>query len=114
MEIDINKACCFTGHRPEKCKGTEADIRKQLNEEIRKAINDGFSFFITGMAPGVDTWAAEEVLKIKAEMTGIELICAVPFEGVEKNRTPELQNRFREILNKADNITYICPKYTRW
>lgn len=114
MEIDINKACCFTGHRPEKCKGTEADIRKQLNDEIRKAINDGFSFFITGMAPGVDTWAAEEVLKIKAEITGIELICAVPFEGVEKNRTPELQSRFREILNKADNITYICPKYTRW
>ena len=80
MEIDNNKACCFTGHRPKKCKGTEADFRKQLNDEIRKAINDGFSFFITGMAPGVDTWAAEEVLKIKAEMTGIELICAVPFE----------------------------------
>lgn len=50
MEININKACCFTGHRPEKCNGTETGIRKQLNEEIRKAINDGFSFFITSFS----------------------------------------------------------------
>jgi len=113
-EIDIKKACCFTGHRPEKCKGTEAEIRKRLNEEIRSAISAGFSVFITGMATGVDTWAAEEVLNIKAENHDIKLICAVPFEGMEKNRPPELQNRYKEILNKADSITYICPKYTAW
>ncbi len=114
MELNINNTCCFTGHRPEKCKGQEAFLRKQLELKIKKAIKEGYTTFITGMAPGVDTWAAEEVLKIKAEYDEIKLVCAVPFNGVEKNRTPEQQERFRQIISKADDITYISKKYQRW
>ena len=114
MTIDMNKSCCFTGHRPEKCKGTELNIRTKLIEGIERAVAEGFDAFITGMAPGVDTWAAEEVLKLKQEKSNIKLICAVPFKGVERNRTPEQKETFYSILEKADHIEYICPKYTRW
>ena len=65
MQNCIDKTCCFTGHRHEKCKGKEEYMRKQLAKAIQKAINDGVDTFITGMAPGVDIWGAEEVLKIK-------------------------------------------------
>ena len=114
MEIEISKACCFTGHRPEKCIGSEDVIRTMLLKEIQNAICDGYNTFITGMATGVDTWAAEEVLKIKEEKHEIKLVCAVPFKGVEKKRTKEQQDSFQMILNKADCVTYVCPKYTRW
>lgn len=53
-------------------------------KKIQKAINDGCDTFITGMAPGVDTWAAQEVLKLKAGHDEIKLICAVPFTARKK------------------------------
>lgn len=85
-----------------------------LARKIKDAINEGYTAFITGMACGVDTWAAEELLKIKAEHSEIKLICAVPFKGAEKNRTPEQQESFLQILSKADDVVYICKKYRRW
>ena len=54
--------CCFTGHRPEKLRRSGQDIRIELESEIRKAIQDGYITFISGMARGVDIWAAEIVL----------------------------------------------------
>ena len=114
MQNCIDKTCCFTGHRPEKCKGKEEYIREQLATAIQKAINDGVDTFITGMAPGVDIWGAEEVLKTKHAYDGIKLVCAVPFQGVEKNRASEQQRVFADILNKADDVRYICRKYRRW
>ena len=45
---------CFTGHRPEKLTRTEKDIVRDLEKEIRPAIADGLSVFITGMARGAD------------------------------------------------------------
>lgn len=46
--------CCFTGHRPEKLKRPEKEVRIELEREIRKAVIDGLNVFITGMARGVD------------------------------------------------------------
>ena len=45
---------CFTGHRPEKLTRFEWLIKKDLEKEIKKAIADGLTVFITGMARGVD------------------------------------------------------------
>lgn len=109
----LDRTCCFTGHRPDKCKGTEEEIRARLADEIQKAIGEGYDTFISGMASGVDTWAAEEVLKIKSENDEIKLIAAIPFPGVEKNRTAELQDRFEAIVEKADDVQFICQKYQR-
>lgn len=111
---DISKTCCFTGHRPEKCKGSVSDVRARLEQEIRKAIADGYDTFISGMSPGVDTWAAEEVLKIRKENSTVRLLCYVPYKGVEKDWTPDAQAEFREILDRADEITYICSKHESW
>ena len=46
--------CCFTGHRPEKLRRPEKEVRVDLECEIRKAVLDGLNVFITGMARGVD------------------------------------------------------------
>lgn len=57
--------CCFTGHRPEKLKRAEEEIKEGLEEAILKAVSDGYTTFITGMARWSASWRKqyEEVLK---------------------------------------------------
>lgn len=47
-------SCCFTGHRPEKLGRSERDIFSDIDREIRNAITDGYTTYITGMSRGVD------------------------------------------------------------
>lgn len=63
-------AAGFTGHRPEKLSLSEAEVKPLLEKAIDTAIENGFTTFITGMAPGVDIWAAEIVLKKRKHNTG--------------------------------------------
>lgn len=75
--------CCFTGHRPEKLSKPETEIIAELEKEIRHAIEDGYTTFISGMARGVDIWAAEIVLRLRDAGQPIRLICVSPYEGFE-------------------------------
>lgn len=75
--------CCFTGHRPEKLTRSEKEIKIELEREIKKAIDDGFSVFISGMARGVDIWAADIVLNLRNKGFQIILVCACPYVGFE-------------------------------
>ena len=43
--------CCFTGHRPKKLNMPETEVIAWLEAEIRKAIDDGFVTFISGIPP---------------------------------------------------------------
>lgn len=62
-----NLTCTFTGHRPERLELLEQQVIQWLDEQIRQAINDGYTEFITGMQRGVNIWAAEAVLKLRNE-----------------------------------------------
>ena len=105
--------CCFTGHRPEKLSVDEKSAKELLEKEIRKAVNDGYRTFISGMARGIDIWAAQIVLQIKKEGQNIHLICACPFEGFESSWSKQWQVEYRTILEKADLVKYISPSYSR-
>lgn len=50
----------FTGHRPEKLLSSEEVVKEELEQAIRQTITDGFTVFLSGMARGVDLWAASE------------------------------------------------------
>lgn len=104
---------CFTGHRPEKLTRHEKAIKKELEKEVRQAITDGLNVFITGMARGVDIWAAQIVLKIRSEGYDVKLVCACPYEGFERGWNQEWQNAYQEILVAADFVKYICEGYNR-
>ena len=103
---------CFTGHRPEKLDMSEGKVKSALLREIMKAIDDGFNVFISGMARGVDMWAAEIVLELKEEHPDIKLIAAIPFEGFEKKWSRDNQKQYNDILNQADLVKYICPSFS--
>ena len=84
-----------------------------LDKAISEAIRAGYSTFISGMARGVDIWAAEIVLKYRDAGAPIKLICASPFEGFETSRKAEWQNRYNAIMKKADLKRFICEKYSK-
>lgn len=105
--------CCFTGHRPQKLTRPAWLIKMELEKEIKQAIKDGFTVFISGMAQGVDIWAAQIVLKLRGKGEPIRLICACPFEGFEERWDTKWQSQYREILAAADLVRYICSGYSK-
>ena len=104
--------CCFTGHRPEKLDKPEAEVIEELKKEIRTAIADGFQTFISGMARGVDLWAVEIVLDLRANGAAIRLICASPYRGFEVRWSQDWQERYRRVMEQANLVRFICPSYS--
>ena len=81
--------------------------------EIRRAIDDGFRTFISGVAWGVDIVAAEVVLQHKASDPTIHLICAVPHPGFEKRMGEAWQQRYKAVLENADIVRTINQTQSR-
>ena len=104
---------CFTGHRPEKLTRSEVAIRKDLEIQICQAVADGLNVFITGMARGVDIWAAQIVLKLRGAGYPIKLMCACPYVGFETGWNQDWQRQYIEILAAADFVKYVCEDYSR-
>lgn len=104
---------CFTGHRPEKLSEAESVVRTKLKDAIRSSVEDGYFVFISGMACGVDIWAAEIVLKEREHNPAIKLICASPYKGFERSWSSDWQKRYNNIMNAADLVRFICPGYSR-
>ena len=115
MEIDIKHACSFTGHRPERLEMSEDKVIAWLEEQIRKAVEDGYTDFISGMQRGVDIWAAEIVIKLKKEGKKVHLISACAWNGMEKDWEPEWKKRYTKILMNhwmVDNSSRLIGVYT--
>lgn len=107
------KNCCFTGHRPEKLNMSEAEAKERLRYAIRTAIKEGCYLFISGMARGIDMWAAEIVLEERANNPEIALFCASPFEGFEKRWSFEERERYNYIMNNADQKYFVSEHYSK-
>lgn len=105
--------CCFTGHRPNKLDYSENEIKPLLETAIDNAISDGYVTFITGMAEGVDIWAAEIVLEKKKDNKDLHLICAVPHPGFENRRSQYEKERYENIIKNADYVATISDNYYR-
>ena len=105
--------CCFSGHRPEKLEIPEWKVKAALKREIKTAASEGYTVFISGMARGVDLWAAELVLNLRERGEKIRLICAVPFPGFEQRWERGWQKRYQNVIKKADLVKFICPEYRR-
>ena len=112
-EVEKRKQrACFTGHRPEKLHLDETAVRTILENAIDDAIANGFVTFISGMARGVDIWAAEIILERKKSNPDIRLICALPHPDLEHSWRDSWQQRYKEILARADLVKIICPAFS--
>ena len=80
------KTCCVTGHRDIPA-GQVGHIKKSLEQEVDRAIRDGFTCFISGFADGVDLLFAEIVVERIAKNPSLKLIPVSEATGhAEKSR----------------------------
>lgn len=102
---------CFTGHRPDKIDLNEKQAKELLEKAIDYAISQGFITFITGMAMGVDIWAAEIVLDRRKKNKEIHLIAALPHPNFESRRSITEKMRFNKIIKAADYVEQVNEYY---
>lgn len=103
--------CCITGHRPQKLRRSEKEVKADLKTEIQQAIADGYTTFITGMAYGVDIWAGQIVVRLRKKNPALHVIAAVPFPGFEGCWSCDWKRAYQELLEQVDLVKYICPGY---
>lgn len=106
--------CCFTGHRPEKLYNSPEHIKELLKDAIEKTIADGYYVFISGMARGVDLWAAELVIEEKKRNPSIKLMCVSPYFGFEKKWNFRDQLTYNYVIKNADYVKYLSDHYSRY
>ena len=100
------KVCCVTGHRaiPD---AERARVEIRLREEIRLAIEDGYTVFLSGFAEGVDLMFARLVLEEKAARPHLRLVAAIPNAERLRQGGPE----FQALLACCDASHVLSPKY---
>ena len=121
MDLEREKVCCFTGHRPaglpfgndEESPNAER-LKKAIRNELVEKIEGGCCTFITGCAQGADIICGELVLRLKEEKyPNIRLICAVPYRGQAERWSNEWRDRHEALMSAADEIVEVCPQYTK-
>lgn len=118
IPYDPAHTCCFSGSRPEKL-GFDWQrepyflevLRTDLRGAIRHAIDLEYSRFITGMSRGFDLWAAEEVLALRREFPHIELICALPFLGMEARWEPYWRDLYTQAHENSEYEVHMSDRF---
>lgn len=115
-----NETLCFTGHRPQKLKGFNVEdnleLLKVLKQQIISFIDEyGVTTFISGMALGIDMWAARIVLSLKKQYPHIKLVAAVPCSKQYARWQNSSIREWHGIVERADKVVYVSDEpYTRW
>ena len=114
------KVCAFTGHRPQKlsfgynendprCDKLKALLAKEIE---RLYLEEGVRHFISGMALGVDTYAAEAVLALRERYPDVTLEAAIPCESQAIKWREEARDRYFDIIERCDKETMVSRRYT--
>ena len=114
----------FTGHRPDKISGwkvwpatIEKSVRGALREAIVEASTEGAEVFNSGAAPGVDLWAADEILTLRADgrlapTTQLRLLLPYPrFADSFDTSERELYNSVVERMAEGDEVVAVSEHY---
>lgn len=96
------KTCCVTGHR-DIAPDETTHVKDALRREIEKAVNDGFTVFLSGFADGVDQYFAEIVLELQNKNQDLKLIAVLPYRKridslCQKEHTNALLDACAEVV----------------
>ena len=110
------KTCCFTGPRIHKLGFSESSpegirLKNSIKREIESLYDRGYRRFITGMASGIDTYAAEAVIELKKHFSDVILEAALPYPKMG-GVTSDDRIRYERILDCADKTVVLSENYT--
>lgn len=110
----IGRACAFTGHRPQKLpwRGNETAsgcvaLKETLTAQITALVADGYTEFLSGMAEGVDLWAAQIVLSLRETNPSLRLHCILPCADQSTRWPAAAQKQYRAILEQANSVIFV-------
>lgn len=116
-ELDIPRelTVCFTGHRAAKLPWGDdeedsrcIEFKRRLEAEILKAHKKGAMYFLSGMADGVDIYAAETVLSLAAKYPDMKLIAVFPYGTGADTRAKRVAGRAFKTVSLHESYTANC------
>lgn len=78
-----------------------------LRREILQAIEEGYTFFISGFGQGVDLLFAALVVEQKRQKPHLFLEAALPYAGRAKTK----DELFHALLGQCNGIRIVCSDY---
>lgn len=113
------QSCFITGHRPHRFHFSEFDprcdkLKSAIEGEIKRLYAErGIRGVWVGGAMGVDTWAAEIVLKLQKQSAykDIALYVAIPFPEHGADFPPKQKERYQHILKECTDSVVICRSF---
>jgi uncharacterized phage-like protein YoqJ len=120
--LHLKKAivCCFVGHHPQDLSfgfdETNPDcikLKEVLKDQIVNMIETfKVTNFISGIELGVEQYAAELVITLKAKYPHITLECAIPSEEQAINWSEPQRDRYFTIIERCDREVLLQGHYT--
>ena len=116
--MKFETTACFTGHRPDKlwegCGRDPAalsEARQQLQQRILRAVDEGYTTFLCGMAQGTDIWAGEIVLSLQEVFPELKLVAVLPFRDHGEGWPREWRMRWRRLRRFCSEEVVLSPRY---
>jgi len=110
----MSKRLSYTGHRPKYLNGYNPTDNKKLlwklHDVIVEHIEEGYETHISGMALGIDMFAARIVIKLKEKYPQLKLIAAVPCKNQFKQWPKSSQDEWHYIIERCDEVVYVSDK----
>ncbi|SDX75211.1 DUF1273 domain-containing protein [Paenibacillus sp. CF384] len=87
-----------------------AIIKKALKKQITALVEDGLEWVIVSGGWGVELWAAEVTIELKASYESLRLAIITPFLEQEENWNEQKKTTYSEILAGADYVSAISKQ----
>jgi uncharacterized phage-like protein YoqJ len=85
-------------------------IKKALQNHLLQLLDEGLEWVIFSGQLGVETWAAELVIDLKADYPKLKYAIITPFLEQEKNWNDPKKEKYQEICAKSDFQTSVTKK----
>ena len=97
----------MTGHRDIAEEHLDA-VRAGLRREIVRAVDGGYTRFLSGFARGADLYFAEIVAELKRDAPALRLEAVLPY----RNRLNSQDPLFRKLISACDSVDVQREGYT--
>ena len=89
----------------------ETHSKAWLRFQIQQAIDADYVTFITGMGMGVDIWAAQIVIDLRAANPSLHLIAVEPYPGFATKWTEAWRDAYDQVVRNADLVKRVSQTY---
>lgn len=114
-ELRLHRAC-FSGALPERSGRLKSLNLVRLESAVYRAVDEGFTTFITGMRPGIELDGAKYILRLRENGSGERLRClklaaVITHRGMADRYADQFRDVYEDVLRRADFVKVISDQY---